>query len=304
MCSPGAVKAGSPSIGTDLSDDHIWYYNGTSAAQVLVALDYVLPTFAPFHKPDLVVYGPNFGWTLGPLPYTFSDNLGPAIVAIERGIPAIAFSTGNPVSALYTWVNDTTEVNLPDPATVTARLASRLIQTMYSKAEGKPFLPQGYGISVNMPFITTFTSDTCIDPPFVLVRSTGTATDTVKYDSNTGLFESTLVGGGAATTEHGIVNTNCTSLITAFTVQYDGSHGQCINATDASTLLVPVVIQLNNTAPGKGSGGSVVVVGNSTDPKGVPSAVQPPMGIPGLGVKNQWSLGLLMVCFGVAAFLL
>lgn len=53
----GIVPAGSPSFGRAPFDDSVFYYNGTPAACAFVGLDYVLPNFANFTTPDLVVAG-------------------------------------------------------------------------------------------------------------------------------------------------------------------------------------------------------------------------------------------------------
>ena len=74
----GLIPAGAPSIGPDPLDDHIFYYNGTPAACVFVALDYVLPNFADFKVPDLVLSGPNYGTNLGPSVWSLSGTAGVA----------------------------------------------------------------------------------------------------------------------------------------------------------------------------------------------------------------------------------
>ncbi|KAK0610099.1 survival protein sure-like phosphatase/nucleotidase, partial [Bombardia bombarda] len=185
----GLTKAGAPSLGTDPHDGHIWYYNGTPAAQVFIALDYVLPKFAGFSQPDLVISGPNFGWNLGPFVYTMTGNLGASYAAIERGIPAISFASGNNVPEPYYWVNTTTEAGLEDPSTITARLAAGLVQALADKASGSRVMPKGYGMSVNLPYITSYKDDQCTNPPFVLARMvTNITDDKAVFDSSTGLF--------------------------------------------------------------------------------------------------------------------
>jgi 5'-nucleotidase len=72
------IPKGAPSIGTDPHDSHIWYYNGTPAACTFVALDYVLPRYANFSTPDLLLTGPNFGTNLGPFVWTLSGTAGAA----------------------------------------------------------------------------------------------------------------------------------------------------------------------------------------------------------------------------------
>lgn len=307
----GVVKAGSPSIGTDPRDDHIWYYNGTPAAQVLVALDYVLPTFAKFHTPDLVISGPNSGWTLGPFIYTLSGTIGAAITAIERGIPAISFSSGNTDPAPFNWVNASTKVGLQDPATITAHLAAALVQSMIDKAAGSPVLPKGYGLSVNMPYITSFSSDTCTNPPFVLTRMATNDTTKAAYDKGTGLFHSSEGTSDQSSAdkplprEHDVVKAHCMSSVTVFTVQLDASfHGQCLNVADV-TALVPVLVQPNTPLTSDGNL-TVVVAGNSsTSTTPSSSATQPPATtITGLGSKAQIPMTALLFGLGVALFVL
>jgi hypothetical protein len=75
-----ATCADSFQVGSDPIDSHIWYYNGTPAACTFVALDYVLPRYANFSVPDLVVTGPNYGTNLGPFVWTLSGTAGAAYV--------------------------------------------------------------------------------------------------------------------------------------------------------------------------------------------------------------------------------
>lgn len=71
-------------VGSDPHDSHIWYYNGTPAACVFVALDYVLPRYGDFKVPDLVVTGPNYGTNLGPFVWTLSGTAGAAYVSPKK----------------------------------------------------------------------------------------------------------------------------------------------------------------------------------------------------------------------------
>jgi 5'-nucleotidase len=297
---PGIVKAGSSSVGTDPHDDHIWYYNGTQAAQVLVALDYILPTFATFHTPDLVISGPNVGWTAGPFVYTVSGTLGAIIAAIKRGVPAISFSSANTDPRPYQWVNSSTKAGLDDPARINARLASSLVKSMIDKAAGAPILPKGYGIAVNMPYITSHSSGDCTNPPFVPAHIAGSAASKVKYDPKTGLFGLASVEDEITTADRkrDAANSQCTSAVTVFTVHYDPDHdGQCIMITNAEEQ-VPVVVVNGTTSSSSDS--VVVIVGNSSDPS--PARQPPSPTITGLGVKSQWSMTALIISLGIAAF--
>jgi len=98
------VPAGSPALGRAPFIDGVWYYNGTPAACAFVGLDYVLPNFANFTTPDLVVAGPNYGDNLGAFLYTLSGTAGYTYSSVGRGIPAIAFSGGNGEQRSYAWI--------------------------------------------------------------------------------------------------------------------------------------------------------------------------------------------------------
>lgn len=95
------IPAGAPSVGQDPHDSHIWYYNGTPAACTIVALDYVLPTFANFAVPDLFVSGPNFGDNVGTFAFTGSGTIGATYVSpfpshrFRRPEPELATSTSS-----------------------------------------------------------------------------------------------------------------------------------------------------------------------------------------------------------------
>jgi 5'-nucleotidase len=271
----GIVKAGAPSIGTDPNDSHIWYYNGTPATQVFVALDYVLPRVANFTVPDLVLSGPNFGLNLGPFLYTISGTIGATYAAIERGLPAIAFSAGNTIQTPYYWANVSTAAGLLDPATITGRLCANLAQALITKAAGGRILPLGYGLSVNIPFITSFTNTSCVNPPFVLTRQTGGAVvDKAVYNTTSGLFTfqnivpegaNQCINGDCSLPGETQVLTQCRSSVSVFTVDYDAptTGGACGNGTDAKAL-VPSIVQANNATVlvgGLGANASVVGAG-------------------------------------------
>ncbi|KAK3689274.1 5'/3'-nucleotidase sure [Podospora appendiculata] len=311
----GIVKAGSASIGTDPHDSHIWYYNGTPAAQVFVALDYVLPTFASFSTPDLVVSGPNSGWSVGPFLYSLSGTMGAVYAAIERDIPAVAFASGNDIPEPYFWVNSTTKVGLQDPATINARLAATFIQSLIDKAAGSRVLPEGYAVSVNLPYITSYTSDICTNPPFVIARMANNASivDKAVYDSKTGLFsyESINIAGGNQCIggncnlpgETDVLSSGCKSSVTIFTVDFDPrNNAVCFNVSDV-TEIVPIVVQVNGTTPPLGGlGANASVIGN---PPAAATSAPPFMPtITNIGMKAQWSVSCLILGLGVGVFLL
>jgi 5'-nucleotidase len=268
------VKAGSPSVGTDPTDSHIWYYNGTPSACVQVALDYVFPLFANFSTPDLVMSGPNFGWNLGPFLYILSGTIGATYTAVERGIPGIAFSAGYGGLTPYYYVNATTSAGLKDPATIAGELAANLAQQLITNAKGGRILPLGYGVSVNIPYITSFTNNSYIDPPFIQTRMTGGAdVDSASYNAATGLFSyANVVPDGANQCINGdcslpgettILNSGCQSSVSVFTVDYDAPR-DCHASPDVRSLLMPLVQYANSSKIFGGLNGTTIVFGNST----------------------------------------
>jgi len=292
-------------LGQDLNDGHIWYYNGTPATQVIVALDYVLPTFADFKVPDVVLSGPNVGSIFGPFIYNIPGTIGAAYTAIERGIPAIAFASGNMVPMPYFWVNASTPAGLQDPATITGRLAAAFVQSLAAKAGSSPLLPRGYGINVNLPFITSYTSDQCINPPFILARMGNDVTGTkAGYNTKTGLFAYenavSLAGNDSSITpgEREVLNSGCKSAVTVFTVEYDVHHDRvCINTTDM-TVVVPVIVQVNGSTPlVPGLGANASFTGNQSHPSALPS---PPVD-GSMGVKLYSSITALALGLGAVA---
>ncbi|RDW68384.1 SurE-like protein [Coleophoma crateriformis] len=270
----GIVKAGAPSVGTDPNDSHIWYYNGTPSACVQVALDYILPDFANFTTPDLVLSGPNFGWNLGPFLYTLSGTIGATYTAVERGIPAIAYSGGYAVQTPY---------------------FQQLI--LNAAATGSKLMPVGYGISVNLPYITSFTNSSCVNPPFIQTRMTGGAdVDGAAYNATSGLFTfKNIVDAGLNTCINGdcslpgetnILNAGCQSSVSVFAVDYDAPTSVCGQGSATSglrALLQPLVQYANSTnligglngtsaAPGTGNATTTTSGGNSSSTGTSPQA--------------------------------
>ena len=259
----GIVRSGAPSIGQDPHDDHIWYYNGSPATQVLVALDHVLPNHANFSVPDLVMTGPNYGLNIGPFLYSISGTLGATQTAIERGIPAIAFAGAYGKHTAYYDIQASTSAGLQDPATIMGRLAANLAQAFIDKSSrandtlGGRVLPLGYGVSVNIPLISSFTDDSCVNPPFVRARMTGGGEFTSKavYDKATGLFGSAnyadagtnmcINGNCSLPAETEVISSGCKSSVVLFTIDYDAPYGVS-NLTDPYTALLPNIVQLNN----------------------------------------------------------
>lgn len=202
-----------------------------------MGFDYVLPNFANFTAPDLVVAGPNFGLNLGPFLWTLSGTAGYTYFSVGRGFPAIAFSGGNSEQRSYQWINETTSSGHPDPATIQAQLAVDIVQTLIENTNsGERLLPLGYGIAVNTPFITSLTNDSCVKPPFIQTRMSGGATyDKAVYDETSGLFTyANIVPPGGNTCIHGdcdlpgeteVLDSGCKSSVSVFTVDYDAPVG-------------------------------------------------------------------------------
>ncbi|KAK4448716.1 survival protein sure-like phosphatase/nucleotidase [Podospora aff. communis PSN243] len=162
----GLIPTGAPSIGSDPAHDHIFYYNGTPAACIFVALDYVLPTFADFAVPDLVLSGPNYGTNLGPSIWSLSGTAGAAYTATARSIPAIALSGSN--TDLPYFAVDGPEHDAHRVALASFRVVQAIIQ---STPRGQPIFPLGYGANVNIPPLSS--NQTSL--PIVQTRMTGGA---------------------------------------------------------------------------------------------------------------------------------
>lgn len=117
----------------DAHDAQSWSIDGPPAVATLHGLD-LLGRQRPF---DLLVAGPNNGWSLGQLTL-FSGVVGAAQVALRRGVAAIALSTA---------------YDEPDHDTV-ARHAAALIAALAAavpQAPGAMLLPRGLGLNVNLP---------------------------------------------------------------------------------------------------------------------------------------------------------
>ncbi|KAK2624415.1 hypothetical protein QTJ16_006365 [Diplocarpon rosae] len=252
----GLVKKGAPSIGPDPMDSNIWYYNGTPSACVQVALDYVLPRHAGLSTVDLVLSGPNYGSNLGAFMFTLAGTLGATYTAVERGIPAIGISAANHEVTSYKSVNRTTAIGLRDPATITAQLTANLAQQLIHNVAargGGRLLPLGYGLHVNIPYITSFTSADCVDPRFVHTRLTGSAlVNKAVFNERTGLFTWTghvdpglnqcIHGDCSFPGETAVLNKGCQSSVTPFTVDYDAPiGGEKKPGPDVRKLLNPLV---------------------------------------------------------------
>lgn len=143
----GTVAAGAPGVGTDPADPDIHYVDGSPVMSLLYGLDVV--AFSKWgRQPDLVVSGPNEGNNQGlinPSSGTFNN----ALYAINRGIPAIAVSSG-----------ETAQKNgLPgDKEAIEFRIAGLVVDLIDriernrggARSKGA-LLPPGTGLNVNVP---------------------------------------------------------------------------------------------------------------------------------------------------------
>lgn len=152
------IPAGAPATGSDPNDSSIFYVNSFPATGVR----YGIEEFAPkvFGKaPELVVTGVNVGDNLG-LKALFSGTVGAATLAVEKGIPAIAFSGKGGAQHVFTE---------PDSvADVYAKVATKVVQTIV--AAGAPYLPAKVGLNVNIGMATNSLCQNPNDFKFVLSR--------------------------------------------------------------------------------------------------------------------------------------
>ncbi|KAJ3498058.1 hypothetical protein NLG97_g1415 [Lecanicillium saksenae] len=223
------IPKGAPSIGSDPHDSHIWYYNGTPASCTFVALDYVLPRFADFKVPDLVLTGPNFGTNLGPFVWTLSGTGGAAYAATHRSVPAIALSGSNPEVPYFDVKNGS------DPATLVAKMAVKVVdQVIKSSPKGGPLLPLGYGLNVNIPELKANGTE----PEIVRTRMTGNAhVNEAVWDPKKGIFTWANIkpyAAGVNACTHGdcslpgetYVVENGGISVSIYTVDYDAPSGE------------------------------------------------------------------------------
>lgn len=130
---------------------------------------YGLDTFAPAYwgsgadaVPDLALTGPNVGSNIGLVQVSFSGTIGAACLAVDRGIPAVAFSGITEERAGWDAVQG------PVAGGVYAEVALNLTGAVV--AGGAPHLPDGVFLNVNMAGVE---GDRCADAgefAFVLSR--------------------------------------------------------------------------------------------------------------------------------------
>jgi 5'-nucleotidase len=130
---------------------------------------------------------------------------------------------------------------------------------LITNTKGGGILPLGYGINVNLPYITSFTNDSCVNPPFINTRLTGGAdVDGITYNETSVIFTyKNIVSPGLSQCINGecslpgetdVPNKGCNSSVSVFTVDYDAPiGGSCGKGPDVRSLLSPLVKNLNST---------------------------------------------------------
>lgn len=104
--------------------------------------------------------------------------------------------------------------------------------------------------SVNFPFITSLTNDSCVAPPLVQTRLNGGAfTDKAVYNATTGLFKygnkvtaainRCINGNCALPGETSVVDGGCYGSVSVFSIDYDAPVGHEQAALRAA--MTPVV---------------------------------------------------------------
>ncbi|CAO1623649.1 unnamed protein product [Parajaminaea phylloscopi] len=235
----GALPASAPYSGRNETDHGLAYFDGTPAACTFWALDQVQP-FNTTGGIDLLVSGPNFGPNLGPLLFTLSGTIGATYAAVERGVPAIAFSASNKARGYQ-------ELNINDPndesnliavasTNFVTDFASRGLHkrsyTPQNQGRGKSdkrILPYAIGLNVNY---SPLNASSCPKPEWVHTRLTGGAlTDKlivgpnglpnyVDFSPKDGL--NTCINGDCSLPgETSVVAKGCKASVSIYSTDYD-----------------------------------------------------------------------------------
>ncbi|KAI0670672.1 5'/3'-nucleotidase sure [Trametes maxima] len=223
----GSIPVGAPYFGQDSQNPDFFYFNGTPAAAVVFGIDIVAPKHFGSKPIDLVVSGPNEGQNNGPFVFTLSGTVGATYTAVERGLPAIAFSAGNGTHRSFT----TNSGEASDPANLAAKVVADLVRAVSDKVNvtQERLLPLGVGLSVNIP--TFGPGSNCTAPPFTFTRLTGGATvDQISIDPTTGFpVTQNIETRGINANINGIredpgetpTSAGCETAVSIFTVDYD-----------------------------------------------------------------------------------
>lgn len=232
----GYPRAGAPSWAHEEDDVNIWYFNGTPAACVAFALDYLLPKYYNNKTIDLVVAGPNEGGNVSPGLFTLSGTMGATYTAVDRGLPAIAFS-GYDLN--YTFFKDFVGKENDEffGPNINARLVVEFVNKLFASQKNNP-LPFTTGLNVNFPDV----GKECYDPEWVFTRMAGPYSDNaaLKYNETTGLFkwndidlpatDECIFGDCDLPSEGAIIfKTKCKSSVSIFSIDFDASYQQANN---------------------------------------------------------------------------
>lgn len=145
----GTIMAGAPGVGSSPVDADVHYVNATPVAAALYGID-ILAREKWGALPDLVISGPNYGNNTGAI-NNQSGTVNAALIAINRGIPAIAVSTANPAKFKSFELLQESDSEFED-----AYLVDVLVESLAAaRARNKAVLPRGLGLNVNIPDFST-----------------------------------------------------------------------------------------------------------------------------------------------------
>lgn len=227
--------AGSPSWGHEEDDLNVWYFNGTPASSVAFGLNYVIPKYFDNKTVDLVVAGPNEGTNLSPGMYTLSGTIGATYTAVNRGLPAIAFSGSNSNNSFFKDDEGKEDEELFAPNIYAKKVVDFVGRLFESHKNHPTLLPITTGINVNFPTV----GKDCSDPEWVFTRLSGkdSVSPDLAYNETSGLFvwkygtfeatEQTIFGDDTLPSESWILlDQKCKSSVSVFSIDYDASYQQ------------------------------------------------------------------------------
>ncbi|KAG8901692.1 hypothetical protein FRB99_005164 [Tulasnella sp. 403] len=149
-CPYNSVPHCTSPTGSDPSDPRLNYVNSFPVTAIKYGLNDLTKKFWNGSPPDIVVAGPNVGDNRG-IKVLISGTVGVATAAAAAGIPGIAFSAANDTRHSFA-------DNVPgDASHIYSALSIKLVNTLV--ASGKPYLPPGVALNVNLPLPT----DQCND---------------------------------------------------------------------------------------------------------------------------------------------
>lgn len=239
--------AGSPSWDHEKDDMNIWYFNGTPSSCVAFALNYIMPKYYNNKTVDLVVSGPNEGTNMSPGLYTLSGTMGATYSAVNRGIPAIAFSGSNSNNSFYK--DDVSKENDKTfTPNILAKKVVQLVDALFASYHNHPnMLPVTTGLNVNFGPVGA----DCMDPEYVFTRLDGpdSMTPSLAMNQTTGLpvwsfgyypATFTCVFGDCDLPSEAwlITEKTCKASVSLFSIDYDADYKQ---ASRVQSYLAPVL---------------------------------------------------------------